>query len=346
MATFPIAKSALPFHLLIFHLLTLYPIYTLSLETLITSNRNFDPQTVLLGNATISGNGSSVQLTTPNASSSGLLLYKNPFRLHSSTPSKPMSFSTEFEFSFTGNLIGLSLVMGPFNFVSNFMGQGAVDSVNKKGYLGIEFGYSRDGNDGNSTKILVLIRVNNEPLGHVWTERGQRMKAWIDYDASSKRIEIRINELNGKRPYDPFAAYALDLSKMWSDNEAFVVLGSNNGGNPSGTCNVYSWRFRLRKVPNWMHSLPVNPHGSMHNDNSDNERLRVHKRKFCPLTILAGLIFASGCVALLAFVGLYMWPIFVNRRSAFPLEGKMQRMDFRYEKISVVVEKDGNVVKN
>ncbi len=53
-----------------------------------------------------------------------------------------------------------------------------------------------------------------------------------------------------------------------------------------------------------------------------------------------------GCGALFAFMVLFVWAIYVNRRTVFPIEGNVQPVAFRYEKFSVVVEKDGKVVKN
>ncbi|KAF2319003.1 hypothetical protein P3X46_025665 [Hevea brasiliensis] len=343
MATLHIFRSALWFQYLIFHLLTLYPISGYSFVTLITSNPKFDPQIVLLGDARISDDGSRVQLTNPRASSSGLLLCKDPFKFLGSSPSKMSSFSTEFEFTFTGNGDNLSLVMGPYNFASKFLGQDPYEFSREKGFLGIEFGFSMDGNVGESNTTLVSVSVNNEMSMHLGTNSGEKLKSWIDYDPSSKRLEIRLSKFSDKRPYNPIIAYSIDLSKTWEVNDVYVALGSRNGGNSSETYYVYSWRFRLRKFPNWMHSLPVDPHGSVDNGN---QSLRVHSRRFCPFTFLAGMIFVTGCGALLAFMVLFMWAIFVNRRTVFPIEGDVQPVDFSYKKVSVLVEKDGKVVKN
>ncbi|KDP44843.1 hypothetical protein JCGZ_01343 [Jatropha curcas] len=343
MATFLIFRSTLPFCFLIFYLLTLYPISSQSLVTLITGNPNFDPQIVLLGDATISDDGSRVQLTSPNASSSGLLLHKNPFKFLSSNAGKKTSFSTEFVFSFTGNAVGLSLVMGLYNFESKFLGQGPLNVSEEKGYLCIKFGVSTDSNVGDSNTIIVSVTVDNEPSTHFTTKSGEKLRSWIDYDASSRRLEVRLSKLSDKRPYNPIMAYSIDLYKMWEDNEVYVGLGSKHNGNLSDKSYVYSWRFRLRKIPYWMHSLPVNPNASK--DNS-NEIVKVQRRKFCPLTILAGMIFATGCGALLAFAVLFAWAIFVSRRTVFPIDGDVQPVDFRYQKVCVVVEKDEKVLKN
>lgn len=255
-----------------------------------------------------------------------------------------VSFSTEFSFSLTGNGNGLSLVMGPYNFASKFLGQGPFGVLSEKGCLGIEFDTSVDSNVDDFNASLVAVSLSSVSSLHLVTNSGEKLKSWVDYDATSKRLEVRLSKLGDKRPYSPIIAYSIDLSKLWGDNEVYVALGSFNG-NASETCNLYSWRFRLRKVPNSMHSFPADPHGYMDEHNED---IAVHKRSFCPLTILAGMIFATGCGALLAFVVLFVWAIFVNSNTVFPIEGKdnARPVDFRYEKINVVVEKDAKVVKN
>jgi hypothetical protein len=49
---------------------------------------------------------------------------------------------------------------------------------------------------------------------------------------------------------------------------------------------------------------------------------------------------------MLAFAVLFVWAVFVNRHTVFPAKGNVKPVDFKYEKISVVVEKDGEVVKS
>ncbi|CAK7325788.1 unnamed protein product [Dovyalis caffra] len=342
MAKFPLSRSTLPFNLLILMLHLLSPISTLSVVTLTSKNPNFDPQITLLGDAKLSSDGSHVQLTSSFPSSSGFLVYKNPLKFLSSSPAKATSFSTEFSFSISGNGNGLSLLMGSRNFALKNLGQGQFGVLSEKSYLGVEFGSLKDSNVGDLNASLVAASGSNVSSSmHLETNSGVKLKSWVDYDVTSKRLEIRLSKLGDERPSNPAIAYSIDLSKMWGDNEVYVALQSFNGQS-SETCSVYSWRFRLRKVPKWMHSLPADPHGYV---DKPKEELRVHKRRFCPLSILAGIIFVTGCGALLAFAVLFAWAVFVNRHTVFPTEGDAKPVDFKYEKISVVVEKDGEVVK-
>ncbi|KAK4834967.1 hypothetical protein QYF36_003264 [Acer negundo] len=52
-----------------------------------------------------------------------------------------------------------------------------------------------------------------------------------------------------------------------------------------------------------------------------------------------------GCAALLAFVMLFVWAIVVNKHTEFPTEIHVHPEDFKYEKISVVVDEDGKGVQ-
>ena len=86
-----------------------------------------------------------------------------------------------------------------------------------------------------------------------------------------------------------------------------------------------------------MHSLPVDPRGYV---DKDSQEFRAERRKFCALTILAGLIFATVCGALFVFVMLFMWAILVSRHMVFPVGCQAGPEDFRYEKVNVIVEKE------
>ncbi|XP_022993075.1 uncharacterized protein LOC111489199 [Cucurbita maxima] len=107
-------------------------------------------------------------------------------------------------------------------------------------------------------------------------------------------------------------------------NPLFVGLSSWTSKSTEWS-SVFSWRFGLRNVPKWMHSLPVDPR--RHSDKQDHLR---------PLTIFAGLIFfATGYGALMAFLVLFIWAITRNRNAIFG--AKPQSSDFQYERVSVVV---------
>lgn len=170
---------------------------------------------------------------------------------------------------------------------------------------------------------------NSTEKGIVVPNDGGKLTSWVDYDSSSKMVEIRLGKFGDSRPYDPLSAYRIDLPSKCEGREVFVGLSSWNGKS-SEWSRVFSWRFGLRNVPKWMHSLPVDPRRR-------SERKDEGLQK---LTIFAGLIFATGCGALMAFLALFVWAIASNRNAIFGA------VDFQYEKVGVVVEegsKDGSL---
>ncbi|KAF5738480.1 L-type lectin-domain containing receptor kinase S.4-like [Tripterygium wilfordii] len=331
--------AALFFHIFVifFFLLILIasPIPSLALQILTTNNRNFDTQISLLGDAENVGDGSQsyVQLTRSMPSSSGLIFYKEPFHL-----TKTTSFSTDFSFSVSPGKSppSLTLIVGPYNLASKFVGQGSFGVLKEKSFLGIEFDTSVGSNAGINVGSFVSVKINNVKPLKLDLDRGEKLRSWIDFNAISRRVEVRLSRLGDKRPYNPVLAYSVDLSKMWGENVAFVGLGSSSG-NSSQTSSIYAWSFSSRKVPNWMHSLPVDPRTYK---DKNGEEFSAHRRRVCPLTVFARLIFVTGCGALLAFVMLFVWAILAGRHSVFPVECNGQPVDFQYEKISLVVEEE------
>ncbi|XP_044480188.1 L-type lectin-domain containing receptor kinase VIII.1-like [Mangifera indica] len=349
MATLPIAVFPLSIRLIILQILTLIavPISSITLQTL-SNNPHFDRGTALLGDAQVVKDKSHVQLVNPRASSSGLLIRTEPFKFLDPKGSKQTSFSTEFSFSIShGNVDGVAFVVFPYNPEYKFVGQGPFGVLSEKKYFAIEYDTKMDENVGDlnanhvgvDVNSLVSEAVSNISSFNLVLNNGEKLKSWIDYDSISKRIEVRLSKFGERRPYDPIVAHEIDLVKMWGNQDVFVgIVGSN--GDSEQTSSVYSWNLRLRNFPHWLHSLPADPRAHEHGD-----RFRYHKRGVCPLKFLAGLIFATGCGALLAFAVLFAWAI-VNRQTEIPTEYHVHPVNFKYEKIEVIVEEDGKGVKN
>lgn len=334
-------------HLLtIFSLLTVAskPIFSLSLPTL-HPNPSFDSALALFGDAEIVNGGSSIQLTRPIASSSGLLIHTIPFKfLESNHPIKPISFSTDFSFSISPHFgDGLALVIVPTNFPQKFSGKTSFGFSGGIKFLGIEFDTSMDSNvgDENANHVgvdvcsLVSARVSNVSSLNLVLNSGVKLRTWIDYDASSKGLEIRLSKMGNAKPYNPLMVFPIDLGELWKGEEVLVGISSSSG-NSLQTSTVYSWNFRVRSVPNWMHSQPVDPR--LHSDKG-RDRKAGHKKVPCPLTMLSGLILAVGCGVLVVFMALFLWTIFVNRTAVIPEEYSLQYpTNFGYKKVSVVVD--------
>ncbi|XVE52576.1 hypothetical protein DITRI_Ditri02bG0132500 [Diplodiscus trichospermus] len=355
MATFSIHSYTFSFNLqiFIFLFLTAKPISSFAHQAL-DNNPSFGPHISLFGDARVEEGSSYVQLTRSHAPSSGLLLLDKPFKLsEEKNVGRPMSFSAEFSFSMSpGNGDGLAFVLVPNGFHTRFHDQGSFGLFGENLFLAIEFDTKIDekvadfnaNHVGIDVRSLESVKYSNVSSLNLVLNNGEVLKSWVDYDSSSKLLQLRLSKLDDTRPFNPILVCQIDLLKMWGNEDVFVgIISTANEKSSESSSNVYSWRFRVRDVSSWMHSLPVDPRGYV---DKHSQELRAEKRKFCALTILAALIFATGCGALFAFVMLFMWAILVSRHTIFPVQRQVGHEDFRYEKVNVIVEKEDQGDKN
>ncbi|GFQ07823.1 L-type lectin-domain containing receptor kinase s.4 [Phtheirospermum japonicum] len=297
---------------------------------------NFESHLALFGDAEVASDNMSVQIAGSRVSSAGRLICKKPINLVSSR--NMVSFSNNFIFSMSSeNGDGLAFVMLPSNFPLSVFDGGSMGLLGeeKLKFLAVEFDTFKDkkygdvnGNHvGLDIESPVSVKASNVSSINLMLNSGEKLQAWIDYEASSKRFEVRLSKFGTNKPLAPLLTYPIDLSKMWTNENVTVGLSSSNG-NSSQKCIIYSWSFNSRIMPHWMHSEPLDPEGFV----VKGEKLKVPKRNECALRILAALIFGSGCGAIGAFVVLYLWTIFGNRRPVVPEE-------FEYDKFDVTVEK-------
>ncbi|OVA17716.1 Legume lectin domain [Macleaya cordata] len=353
MAFLPSSRYSFSLLFLVFYFVTLSakPFSSFSFKRF-DENPEFDSKIALYGDAKVVNAGSSVKINSPSISSAGKLIYRNPIKFHEGNPRKQISFSTYFSFSISPeNGDGLAFMLLPSGFpLEVFDGRsfGLSPGFKKRGvgFLVVEFDTSMNVElgdlNGNHVGIdigsLVSARVSNVSSINLVLNSGQRLHSWIDYDASSKRLEVRLGKLSDIRPKDPLLSYQIDLSEMWKGKEVFVGIGSSSG-NSTQTCSVYSWSFRLRHVPTWMHSEPLDPRVY----SQETKHPTAQGRSVCVLRILTVLLFGTGCGALAASVVLFLWAIFVNRRAVVvPAEYPVHPVEFGYEKIKVVTEKANN----
>lgn len=310
----------------------------------------FESYFALYGDAKVVHGGSSVQLSGPASSSAGWLVYKRPVSVVEGIRRNSVSFSSYFSFSVSpGTGAGLAFVLFPSGFhlsVLNGSSSGLSPGLKEREIrvFAVEFDTSRDAelgaSNGNHVGVdgasLVSVTVSNVSSIDLVMNNGKRLNCWIDYEAGSKRLEIRLGKFGEIRPVSPFISHPIDLSEMWEDDEVFVGFSSSSG-NSSQTCVVYSWSFNTRPVPHWMHSEPLDPKALK----ADMRSQTVHEKKSCLLRVLAALIFGTGCGALGAFVALFLCTIVGNRRPVVPVpeEFVMRPVEFEYKKVKVIVDK-------
>ncbi|KAB1224288.1 L-type lectin-domain containing receptor kinase VIII.2 [Morella rubra] len=341
MAAFSISRHLTALTLLIFFFKSLAADPDSSFSfTQFDNGSKFESKIALYGDAKVVNGGYAVQLTA------GRVMYKNPIKLVEGMSRKLVSFSTYFSFSMsTDNGDGLDFLMIPSGLnVSEFgnssFGLSLGTGKSKFKVVAAKFNTIRDVNDG-VVKNHVGIRVGNvvsaelsNASAYSLARSSGKIHAWIDYEAGSRRFEVRLSQDDSLRPVSPMLSYPIDLSKVWEDDEVFVGFSSSTG-NSFRTCFLHSWSFKLRHFPNWMHSEPLDPKAFAKSTKTS----AVQKRSDCFYRVLAAMIFGAACGALSAFTVLYLWTIFGNRRPVVPEEFAMQPTDYEYEKVKVVVDK-------
>ncbi|XP_011019177.1 PREDICTED: lectin-like protein At1g53070 [Populus euphratica] len=334
---------------MIFHLKMLHAVssYSFSFGSF-DKDPNFESSIALYGDAKVVGNSSSLQLTRPVSLSAGRVMYKQPIKLVEGNPGNLVSFSTYFSFLMSpDNGDGLAFVVVPSGFNASVFGNspfglylGSEKSSPK--FVAVEFDTMRDAKFGdlNDNHVgidvggFVSVKVRNVSSNNMVLNSGKRLHSWIDYEAGSKRLEVRLSHSGDIKPIDPLLSHPIDLSKMWNGEKVLIGLTSSNG-NSSQTCFLHSWNFTLRRVPLWMHSQPLDPQ-----DFAKHEKpVVVQKKSNCILKMLTAMIFGTACGALGAFMVLYLWTIFGNRRPVMPEECSVPPVDFEYKKVKVIVDK-------
>ncbi|KAJ8551079.1 hypothetical protein K7X08_000449 [Anisodus acutangulus] len=306
---------------------------------------NFKSQLALYGDAKVV-NGV-IQMSGSMGFSAGRILNKKPINLVEKNPRKMVSFSMHFVFSLSReNGDGFAFVMVPIGYPFDVFDGSLFGllGVRKMKFLAVEFDTFMDEKyddvNGNHVGVdlssFVSVKVSNVSLGLL--NSGEKIQSWIDYEASSKRLEVRLSKLGEIRPFNPLVSCLIDLSRMFKE-ELFVGLSSSSG-NSTQKCNIYSWGFKTRIAPHWMHSEPLDPQAF--EGEKRHEMKVIHSKSDCALRILGAMLFGTGCGALGAFIVVIVWTILGSRRPVAPedsavLENNTSKEFDEYKKFKVVV---------
>ncbi|XWS55582.1 hypothetical protein CRYUN_Cryun09bG0013000 [Craigia yunnanensis] len=350
MATFFISNyfTALTFLIFLFKILAAEQSSSFSFKSF-GKDPKFESNIALYGDAHVPNDGSWIQVTNSVSWSAGRVMYKKPIKLVEGKIKNFASFSTYFSFSMSHeNGDGLAFVMVPSSFNVDVLSNSSFGislglEKSKSGIVAVEFDTFKDAKYGDSNEnhvgidvgSLASVKMRNLSSVNLVLNNGEKVHSWIDYEASSKRLEIRLTQSSSTRPDDPLLSYSIDLSKLWNDEEVFLGLSSSNG-NTLQTCFIHLWSFKLRQVPNWMHSQPLDPEAIA---KKPKPLTTAHKRSNCFWRVLAVFIFGGACGALTASCLLYLWTILGYRRPVAPEECGVHPVDFEYKKVKVVVDK-------
>ena len=171
-----------------------------------------------------------------------------------------VSFSTKFRFNFNnpgnGGADGLVFVVQT---VSNTAGGsgGGIGYYGLPNSVGVEFDNwnngAGDGHNGNHVGIDINGDVNsvvrNDSPGFTF-DSGTDLVAWVDYDGSTKVMEVRLNN-SDTRPGGSMLSYTFSgngLSDILGTTNAFVGFTSGTGS-AFANHDVVSWEFRDTFAP-------------------------------------------------------------------------------------------------
>ncbi|KAF2612215.1 hypothetical protein F2Q70_00006996 [Brassica cretica] len=175
----------------------------------------------------------------------------------------------------------------------------------------------------------------------VAVEFEKRLNCWINYEASSKRVEVRLSVSTALKPVDPFVSYSVDLAKLWKGKNFMVGLTSSNG-NSCKPHYLHSWSFGMRHPSMRIHSQPLDPNAVSKTVKEEVKTVEVKgKKSKCVWRMLGALVLGAVCGSLGAMLALlYLWTICGNRRSmaVVPEECANDKSDIVVIKAAAVVD--------
>lgn len=281
----------------------------------------------LFGDAKLTKNSTSLEL------SGGSVIYKKPIKIYGGTPKKLVSFSTYFTFHFSyENENTLAFGMFPVGYPLN--GSFGVLGSKKFRSLSVEF----EEHIGIDSLRFMSVKVMNMSSVDLVVNGSVKMQTWIDYEAGSKRLEVRVNRFGENRPVNPVLFVQVDLWKIWpKSDKVFAGLSSINRNSSQG-CEVDSWRFKTSIAPDWMHSQPLDP---MVLNQGHEVKVVVPKESDCVVKILVALMVGIGCGALGTVVGMFMCTVLSNRkrRPIVPEEFAVKSLqEYEHKKLKIVLD--------
>ncbi|XP_076954677.1 uncharacterized protein LOC143629238 [Bidens hawaiensis] len=141
-----------------------------------------------------------------------LISLTNPFNFSSST-----SFSSQFNFTI-GN--GVALVIIPADFPSKFGTNTSFEVLDAHHFLGIKFyayvceiSYSGVTNVSKTSNVL---------------KGGVNLSSWIEYQPTSKRLEVRLSKVGDPKPVEPLVSVLVDLGEILKGEKVMLGRASSN----------------------------------------------------------------------------------------------------------------------
>ncbi|KAK4359288.1 hypothetical protein RND71_021517 [Anisodus tanguticus] len=235
------------------------------------------------GIAKLTSNGL-LQLTDSQTQDQGHAFYPNPIHFKNSPNDTAFTFSTTFVFAIRSiyeNLSGHGLVfviapqrrlegslanhyLGLFNSANNGKSSNHVVGVELDTIYSEDFGDINDNHVGIDINGLKSVTAHTAGyfdgtgLFHNLTLiSGQAMQVWVDYDGSTKQINVTIAPLHVGKPVRPLLAFRYDLSPIL-DQKMYVGFSSSTGSVPTHHY-ILGWSFKTNGKAQELSQLPNLP---------------------------------------------------------------------------------------
>ncbi|KAF3635849.1 L-type lectin-domain containing receptor kinase IV.2 [Capsicum annuum] len=235
------------------------------------------------GIANLTSNGL-LLLTDSKTQDQGHAFYPNPIHFKNSPNGTAFTFSTTFVFTIRSDyrpldVHGLDFVIAPqrgirralanhylglFNSTNNGDISNHIVRVELDTIYSADFDYMNDnhvGIDINGLKSLanhITCYFDDTGLFHNMTlVSGQPMQVWVDYDGSSKQINVAIAPLHVGKPVRPLLSLKYDLSPIFYQT-MYVVFSSSNGSVPTNHY-ILGWSFKTDGKAQELSQLPELP---------------------------------------------------------------------------------------
>ncbi|KAL6578140.1 L-type lectin-domain containing receptor kinase VIII.2 [Orobanche minor] len=310
----------------------------------------------LLGDAHL--NNGSVHLTrdlpVPN-SGAGRAIYSKPVQFTEPTTGAIASFSTFFSFSVT-NLNpssiggGLAFVVSPYSDAIGDAG-GSLGLAGGGGFVAVEFDTLMDVEykDINGNHLgLDLNSVVSAQVGDLYSvdvdlKSGDLVNAWIDYDGSSRALNVTISYSNTK-PKIPFLSLPLDLDPYVNDLMYVGFSGSTQGSTEIHSIDWWSFSSSFdQSTPVASPSTALPPTSNADNKAASDSTASSCHNQLCKQSpgAVAGVAMARAVFVM--FAGVLIWVFskkfkYVKKSESFASEVIKTPKEFTYKELRVATK--------
>ncbi|CAA6657646.1 unnamed protein product [Spirodela intermedia] len=227
----------------------------------------------------------------PREAPDGLRLLPAPIRFRSSPTGNISSFSSAFVFAIVPDNKGIgghgiAFVISPTKdfrgatsnqYFGIFNKSSSRDEVNHIFAVELDTIHNRDMEDINDNHVGIdinsYISFNSSPAGYFDDDSGRfneltlisgnPLQAWVDYDASERRLNVTLSPTQISKPKIPLISAAVDLTNVLS--ETMYVGFSSSTGSFRTSHYLLGWSFRMNGMARALDpsTLPPLPrHGS------------------------------------------------------------------------------------